>query len=198
MSSRSHRPSPLALVLLVLLAEQPMHPYRMRELIKERAKDRVANVAQRNSVYQTVERLDRVGLIRVRNTARDEGRPERTVYELTEEGSRTVVEWLRELLSTPATEFPAFPAALASMLIMEPTEVSACLRTRADTLERSLDESLAEVTGLPRIFGLEEEYAQAVGRAEVAWLRSVVRDFESGELTWTHDKLLSYAAGLSG
>jgi DNA-binding PadR family transcriptional regulator len=193
MSSRSHRSSPLALVLLVLLAEGPMHPYRMRELIKQRDKDRVANVAQRNSVYQTVERLDRVGLIRVRNIARDEGRPERTVYELTDDGSRAIVQWLHEMLSTPATEFPVFPAALASVLIITPDEVADCLRSRADTVEQSLDGTKAAVTGLPRIFRLEEEYAQAVGRAEVAWLRSIVAEFDSGELTWSHDKMLSMA-----
>lgn len=71
----------LALVLLSLLAEQPTHPYRMRELIKERGKDRIANVAQRNSVYQTIDRLLRAELIAVRETERDERRPERTVYE---------------------------------------------------------------------------------------------------------------------
>jgi len=45
------RRSALALVLLVLLAEEPMHPYRMRELIKERGKDKVANVARPSTAW---------------------------------------------------------------------------------------------------------------------------------------------------
>ena len=181
--------SPLALVLLVLLAEEPMHPYRMHELIRERGKDRVANVASRNSVYQAVERLDRLGLIKVRGTDRTTGRPERTVYELTPEGVATTLDWLRTMLSTPAVEYPEFPAALASLVIIPPDEVADLLTARADALERSLDESKSEVDalGLPRPFLLEEEYAQTVGRAEVTWLRSVIADLRSGALTWPRD-----------
>src|ERR1041384_6613889 len=82
----THRRSVLALVLLSLLAEEPMHPYRMHEVIKARGKDRIANVAQRNSVYQTIDRLLRAELITVLETARDVRRPERTVYEITDAG----------------------------------------------------------------------------------------------------------------
>jgi len=64
------------MVLLASVAEAPMHPYRMQQLIKERGKDKIANVAQRNSVYQTIEHLHRAGLIAVRATARDERRRE--------------------------------------------------------------------------------------------------------------------------
>lgn len=181
--------SPLALVVLVLLAEEPMHPYRMHELIKERGKEKVANVASRNSVYQAVERLDRLGLIKVRGTDRSTGRPERTVYELTPEGTATTLDWLRTMLSTPAVEYPEFPAALASLVIIPPDEVADLLETRANTLEQSLDAAKAEVDGLglPRPFLLEEEYAQTVGRAELTWLRSVVADLRAGTLTWPRD-----------
>ena len=178
------RRSPLALVLLVLLAESPMHPYRMRELIKERGKDKVANVAQRNSVYQTIERLEREGLIRVRETLRSEGRPERTVYELTPDGTATATRWLREMLSTPATEFPDMPAALASMLILTPEDVAACLTTRRGLVEAEITATEAEMAPLPRIFVLEDEYTLALRRAEVAWLGSVVEDLRSGALWW--------------
>lgn len=189
MAGRSHRRSPLALVLLVLLAEEPAHPYRMHELIRERGKDRVANVASRNSVYQAVERLERLGLIAVRGVDRASGRPERTVYELTPEGTATMLDWLRTMLSEPAVEYPEFPAALASLLILPPEEVAGHLAARADTLERALDATSAEVDGLglPRPFLLEEEYVQAVGRAEVVWLRSVVADLRSGALTWPRE-----------
>src|SRR5215471_2430466 len=104
--------SPLWLIVLALACEEPMHPYRMQSLIKERGKDHVANVAQRNSVYQTIDALLRANLIAVRETARDENRPERTVYEATDDGRRALHAWLRTVLSTPAREFPDFPAAL--------------------------------------------------------------------------------------
>ena len=34
-----NRSNPLALAVLICLAEQPMHPYRMQTLIKQRGKD---------------------------------------------------------------------------------------------------------------------------------------------------------------
>ncbi|MEU0463145.1 helix-turn-helix transcriptional regulator [Amycolatopsis sp. NPDC006131] len=78
----------------------------MRELIKERGKDRIANVAQRNSVYQTIDRLLRAELIAIRETERDERRPERTVYEITDAGRAALRDWTAEMLGRPAREFP--------------------------------------------------------------------------------------------
>ncbi len=198
MTGRSDRRSPLALVLLVLLAEEPMHPYRMRELIKERHKDSVANVAQRNSVYQTVERLERVGLIRVRTVLRDEGRPERTVYELTPDGSRAMVTWLASMLSEPVNEFPEFPAALASVLILTPADVATCLTARIGALERDIAATTAEMAGVPRVFLLEDEYRLTVARAEADWLRTVVTDLRDGTLIWTHEWLRAIADPAGG
>src|SRR6185312_2084929 len=100
MPPRSRPRSPLWLVVLALVAEEPMHPYRMQRLIKERGKDQIANVAQRNSVYQTIAALHRTGLIAVRETLREHRRPERSVYEITELGRQTLREWMRTALST--------------------------------------------------------------------------------------------------
>src|SRR5258707_11764033 len=97
--------SPLWMVVLSLACEEPMHPYRMQALIRQRGKDLVANVAQRNSVYQTIAALLRAGLIAVRETSRDEKRPEKTVYEATAEGRRTLHKWLRTVLQAPPREF---------------------------------------------------------------------------------------------
>src|SRR3954454_14220736 len=101
------------MVLLALLMEALMHPYRMQQMIKERGQDQLVNVAQRNSVYQALERLVRDGLARPASTAREAGRPERTVYEITDEGAAAMRRWLVSALPTPARECPEFPAALA-------------------------------------------------------------------------------------
>jgi len=191
-AAQQDRRSPLAVVLLTLLAEEPMHPYRMQQLMKERGKDRVANVAQRNSVYQTIERLQRIGLIRARETSRDERRPERTTYELTPEGERVVRDWLRTMLAEPATEFPQFPAALASLLILEPDEVRAQLEHRVERLTAKVAGTKAAIARIPRIFVLEEEYLLAVWRAELRWLRGIIESLRDGELSWTEAGLRTY------
>lgn len=182
--TNSPRPrSPLWMVVLALACEEPMHPYRMQTLIKQRGKDRVANVAQRNSVYQTIEALLRAGLIAVRETSRDENRPERTVYEATDEGRRTIHAWIRAVLATPAREFPDFPAALSLLgPDFKPAELRALLEARVAALDHRLAGHEGPFPELPRMFLLEEEYMAAIVRAEIAWLRGVIDDLRSGRL----------------
>ncbi|TDV46864.1 PadR family transcriptional regulator [Actinophytocola oryzae] len=178
----------LALVLLSLLAEEPMHPYRMHEMIKERGKDKIANVGARNSVYQTIDRLVRAELIAVRETARDERRPERTVYEITDTGWAALREWTADMLSAPAREYPEFPAALASVMVLAPEDVTARLERRAADLRTAMAadrEAMTVVPDLPRLFLLDEEYSIAVREAELAWVEGVLAALRSGELTWS-------------
>jgi DNA-binding PadR family transcriptional regulator len=189
--------SPLWMVVLSLVCEEPMHPYRMQTLIKERGKDEIANVAQRNSVYQTIAALRRAGLIVARGTSREERRPERTVYEVTEEGRRTLQSWMRTVLSTPAREFPDFPAALSLVAGAEPDEVRALLEARVRALEMRLAELERPVPNLPRLFLLENEYMAALVRAEIKWLRAVTADLRSGQLTWSDAWLRRIAAELA-
>jgi len=183
MTNPSRPRSPLWMVVLALACEEPMHPYRMQTLIKERGKDHVANVAQRNSVYQTIDALLRAELIAVRETSREENRPERTVYEATEEGRRTLHAWIRTVLSTPAREFPDFPAALSLLEpSMKPAELRGLLEARVAALEARLAANAGPPFELPRWFLLEEEYMAAMVRAEIAWLRGIIDDLRSGRL----------------
>jgi len=176
-------------VLLALLAEEPMHPYRMRQMIKARGKDRIANVAQRNSVYQTIDRLLRTDLIAVRDTERDERRPERTVYELTEDGHAALREWTRSMLSAPRRDFPEFPAALASAMLLTPADALAQLETRLSSLHEevaTMRADLAAVPDLPRLFLLDDEYQLTLREAELTWLTPLVASLRDGTLTWSH------------
>ncbi|GIJ44998.1 PadR family transcriptional regulator [Virgisporangium aliadipatigenens] len=193
-----HRRSPLAVVVLSLLAEEPMHAYRMQHLIKYRRKDSVANVSQRNSVYQTIDRLLRAGLVRVHETERAGTRPERTVYTITDEGVGTLDGWLRDMVSAPAREFPEFPAALASLARITPDRVAEWLDARAATLAERLKTAAADlenVPGLDRIFLLEEEWREAVTRAELRWVEGVRDDLHTGRLTWDLEDLQRRWAG---
>jgi DNA-binding PadR family transcriptional regulator len=173
------------MVLLALLVEAPMHPYRMQQTIKERGQDQLVNVAQRNSVYQALDRLERDGLARPVSTARDPGRPERTEYEITEAGEATLRRWLTAMLASPAREFPEFPAALALLAILRPDEVTPLLSERVTALESKLATVEGQAPpGLPRLFLIEDEYRAAMLRAELAWLRAVVDDLVTGRLSW--------------
>lgn len=187
--------SPLSLVVLSLVCEAPMHPYRMQTLIKERGKDLVANVAQRNSVYQTIAALERAGLIEVRETSQDEKRPEKTIYEATALGRKTLHGWLRTILATPAREFPDFPAALSLLdQTFTAKELATLLETRASAVKVRLEALEKPVPGLPRLFLLESEYMAAVARAELDWLRGVIADLHKGRLKFPSQKELQKLA----
>jgi DNA-binding PadR family transcriptional regulator len=192
------RRSPLALAVLALLFEEPMHPYAMQRRITERGKDRVVYVGQRATLYKTIERLHRDGLVEPRETSRDAGRPERTVYEITPAGRETVLRWEREMLSAPRDEFPEFPAAVAHLTLLDAADVRRQLEARRDGLKQALTEQRDVVTnspeGLPRVFLLEEEYLAAVLQAELTWISSVIDELSDGRISWTAESLAALAA----
>jgi len=189
--ARSFQRSPLALAVLVLLYEAPMHPYRMQQLIKERGKDKVINVERRASLYQTINQLQRASLITVRETSREENRPERTIYELTGKGLQTALAWMREILSTPTEEFPEFPAAVSFLALLTPEDALRQLEMRESALANRIADIDSELQRfgavLLRVFLLEEELMRATLDAELRWVRSVIADLRSGQLTWNHE-----------
>src|SRR5512135_3629167 len=116
------RRSPLGLVVLWLLFQEPMHVYRMQKLIEHQAKDRVVNVRSRASLYQTIDRLTRLGLVEVHETVRSENHPDRTIYAITDAGRQTAQEWLRQMLRTTGGEYPEFIAAVSILFGLPPEE----------------------------------------------------------------------------
>jgi DNA-binding PadR family transcriptional regulator len=187
------------MVVLGLACEEPMHPYRMQALIKQRGKDKVANVAARNSVYQTIDALLRAGLIAVRETSRDERRSERTIYEATADGCAALRAWVRGGLATPAREFPEFPAVLSILMgVTGPDDLRALLEARVAPLAERLADLEKPVPGVPRVFLLEEEYMAAMVRAEIAWLRAIVADLKSGKLRFPTEEELNRLRGTPG
>lgn len=182
------RRSVLALAVLSMLTEEPMHAYRMQQLIKERRKDDVVNVSQRNSVYQTIQRLVRDGLAEIVATERADNRPERTTYRITDRGQTTLRDWLSVMLSTPAREYAEFPAALSFLPNLAPADALVALSTRVVHLEQRLSElraEIAQVTAfLPALFTVESDYQSKVLEAELAYVRSLVAEVHAGRLTW--------------
>ncbi|NEJ22021.1 PadR family transcriptional regulator [Rhizobium leguminosarum] len=180
--------------------EEPLHPYRMQRLIKERGKDEVINVTQRASLYQTIQRLEREGLITAQKTVRDDKRPERTVYEITEKGRDIALEWMREMLSTVTREYPEFPAAISFLPLLTPNDVLGRLEQRAKIIEselRRIDGVLREAQAVPRLFLLEMEYLRALHATELSWVNGVVEDLRTERITWTDEWLRQIAAKFS-
>ncbi|WP_113702732.1 PadR family transcriptional regulator [Nonomuraea lactucae] len=173
----------LALAVLSVVAERPMHAYEMASVIRARGKDRDMAVKW-GSLYTVVHNLDRHGLIEAAGSAREGGRPERTVYRITGAGRAELDDWTRELLSEPEEERPRFEAGLSVMGGLPPDEVTDLLRRRLDVLRREIAARRAELerdrAGLPRLFLLESEYGLAMREAEAEWTRSLLGELAGG------------------
>ena len=189
--------SALGLIVLWQLMQEPMHVYRMQKLFEAEGKDRVVNVRSRASLYQTIERLLRHGLVEVSQTVHVEGYPDRVVYAITEAGRATARQWLREMLSTTEDEYPEFIAALSLLFGLEPREAQAELQLRAERLAAALADTEAALASapedLPRLFLLEDEYRKALLEAQLSWVRGVVDDLRQGRLTWSEQWLREMA-----
>jgi len=197
--TRRMQHSTLGLIVLWQLVEGPKHVYGIQKRLEQEGKNRVVNVRSRASLYQALERLQRLGLVEVRETVRPGGYPERVVYAVTDAGREIAREWLRESLRTTDGEYPDFIAAVSILFGLAPEDAQAQLEQRAVSVAAELDETEAQLAGnpgLPRLFLLEEEYRQAVLAAELSWLRAVIDDLEQGRLTWSEEWLREIAAAL--
>jgi DNA-binding PadR family transcriptional regulator len=194
MKSKRELPrTPLALAVMNLLVEHPMHPYEMKSKMKERGHDQVIRL-KGGSIYDTVERLESGGFIQAQETSREGRRPERTVYAITETGREEIMAWLRELLAQPVNEYPQFGAALAFFAALDQDEVVRLLKVRTALLEgQAAGEEKQLKTfmemGLPRLFLVEGEYALAMKRAEVDWVRKLIVEIEGGRLWITKEQM---------
>jgi DNA-binding PadR family transcriptional regulator len=191
------RPSPLGLAVLAMLVPGPLHPYGIQRMLKHWGKDHVVNVEQRSNLYKTIRRLHETGLIAVRQTERDHQYPERTVYELTEQGRRQAQVWLTDMLATSRNEFPQFPAALSFAMLLPPDLLRAALQQRAAALRKELAEveqiMQTYEAVLPRVTLLDDEYRRAVTTAELTWIDGVLDDLRTGALTWNREQMASVA-----
>lgn len=185
--------SPLALAVLALLVEMPMHPYRMQQLITARGMDKVVNVSQRASLYSTIDRLTRDGLIRVAEVERDGSRPERSVYEISDAGRAAARAWLTDMLSVPKRGFPEFHAALAHVPVLEPEELASLLRTRREAVGVEVADLQAEMAAaagfLPRVVLLDAELIVRTRTTELEFLDDVLASLDSGDMRWSRESL---------
>ena len=183
---RWSRSNPLALAVLVCLYEKPMHPYEVAQTLRQRAKQESVRLNY-GSLYAVVEALEKRGFIKATGTVREGKRPERTVYEITEDGSREMDDWMTELIGVPAKEYPAFMAGLSFIPSLPPEEALVALRSRADALRVRLAGmrgamKAARDGGLPRLFELEAEYEEQQLSAELKFVNGLVEEIAAGTL----------------
>ncbi|MDD7961015.1 PadR family transcriptional regulator [Microbacterium thalli] len=187
MSDAVDRLTPLGLMLLALLREDDMHAYEMIRLLRDRKADRLVALTH-GTIYHTVARLGRQGLIVETGTNRAGNRPERTTYALTDAGAAALVAWIRREL--PAIDRPErFRVALTEAHNLDRADVLALLAERRAALAASLEAHRAararaiEHGSYPQ-FLIEVHRETALLAADVAWLDEAVEDIRHPETVW--------------
>ncbi len=185
MSGRQ-RSNPLALAVLAVLHEQPRHPYDISATLRERQKHESIRLNY-GSLYNVIGGLQRAGFVHVVDRQRDGNRPARTVYGITEAGEYELTDWLSDLVSTLAPEFPAFDAALSLLPCLPPDAAIVQLRRRLEALAAEQDRvatgiAQARAHGVARLFVLEAEHARVRLRAEFEFTELLVELIEDGSL----------------
>lgn len=182
--------TPMGVMVLALLRESDMHPYEMVRLLRVRQDDRLVTITN-GTLYHTVARLQRAGLIDEVGIDRDGNRPERTTYTLTDAGRDTVVAWVRRELPRIDRETD-FRIALAEAHNLERDDTAALLRERRDALAAAhtvLRDGLheAHAKGVPPQVLVEIEREEALLDAELRWLDAFLLRLDGDDLPWGPD-----------
>ncbi len=177
----------LALAILSLLHERPMHPYEIGVTMRQRG---ISDSIKLNtgSLYAVIETLLKNNLIQPVGTKREGKHPERTIYEPTAAGKAEFFEWLRSLVRTPAKEYPQFAAGLSFLGHLTPRDTLGLMKERSKTLVKQMQDirSSMEATlamGIDRLFVIEQEYSLALLEAEQTWLGQLMKEIENGVIT---------------
>lgn len=188
----SPRLTPLAVAALALLAEGPTHPYEMYQTLLQRSEDRLVKVRP-GSLYHTVDRLAKQNLVRATGTEREGNRPERTTYEITDEGTYALGERVAEIVATPVNEYPEFPLGLGEAHNLPVETVIALLRKRVGLLRADilvLDQAIQTIRAkrLPAKYWMDVRYLRATAEADIAALDDLIDDLDSGAISWAEEK----------
>ncbi|WP_278263254.1 helix-turn-helix transcriptional regulator [Nocardia sp. AG03] len=180
--------SPLAVAVLALLDERPMHPYEMYQLLVARREDLLVKVRP-GTLYHAVARLADDEMVAAEGTDRAGNRPERTTYRITETGRAALRARIAELLSTPAREYPIFRLALAEAHSLPREQVVALLDERVGHLGAELADldallAWAHEHAMPRRYWMVLEYMRTTSAAELTWIEQFAAELRAEAIEW--------------
>jgi DNA-binding PadR family transcriptional regulator len=178
----------LALAVLSYLTQKPMHPYELGRTLREHGDARSIKF-NHGSLYMVVHQLEKVGYVVEQETTRAGGRPERTVYAITDTGRKEQQDWLRELVEMPQHEYPQFVAALAFIAALPPEDAVELLgrRLRRLATQRTEIRGLVDTTlaaGVHPLFLIEEDFRLALLDTESEFIERLIEQITHPATGW--------------
>jgi DNA-binding PadR family transcriptional regulator len=170
------------LVLLSLLAEQPMHGYQANLELERRQVQDWAGVS-RPQVYYSLDKLARLGLIKEAGNPEPALGPERRIFSTTAKGRAALAAALEREGWTNQRDRPPFLTWMALSWQASPPSVLNQLRRREKFLEAELARERATLRAVEKEVG--HGFHEAVWmiklvieqfRTELSWLRQVASE----------------------
>jgi len=168
------------LVLLSLLAEQPMHGYQANLELERRQVQDWAGIS-RPQVYYSLEKLERLKLVHEAHAAKDRGPalgPERRIFSTTAKGREALAAALEREDWTNQRDRPPFLTWMALSWQAGPGVFRKQLKRREEFLQTEL---AREVTTLHAV---EKEVGHRFH--EAAWMISLMIEQFRAEIQWLH------------
>ncbi|KIL41909.1 PadR family transcriptional regulator [Gordoniibacillus kamchatkensis] len=175
----------LKLLILGLLMEREMHPYEIRQLVKERRLLDFIKVRD-GSLYYAVDQLKKDGCIDVVGVVKESNRPDRTIYRITEQGRKLFQELLmQQFAQNKVIEHPLYSAL--------PFARYGDQARLAELIERKLERAEEQTARMRTVY---DEHVGTVpksvlhlmagcymhAKTEARWLRRLLRDAKEGRL----------------
>ncbi len=163
------------LVLLSLLAERPMHGYQANlELERRQIRDWAA--VSRPQVYYSLEKLEKLGLLRAAKDTESAAGPDRRVLAITASGRAALADALEREDWTTQRERPAFLTWLALSWQARPGAVRKQIRRRRKFLASELEREETTLRAVLHEVGHPHH--------EAVWMLSLIIEQFKSELKW--------------
>ena len=176
------------LVLLSLLAEQPMHGYEANLELERRQVQDWAGIS-RPQVYYSLEKLARHGLVREAGDQEPALGPERRIFATTSKGRAALAAALEREDWTNQRDRPQFLTWMALSWQASPGVIRKQIERREEFLQAQLDREIATLRAVEKEVG--HRFHEAVWmiklvieqfRTELDWLRQVSAELDQRAL----------------
>ena len=162
------------LILLGVLLGGKTHGYRLNEYVTH-TMGLFADI-KKSTVYYTLEKLERDGYVE-HETEREGKRPERSVYEITENGKSYFLQLLRDNLGEFKRTYFADDIGVAFMDQLSTSEMRKLLKKKRRTT-RSILRQFKEVPNHDGNWQYVISHNIAHLEADLAWIDSILNDLD--------------------
>ena len=166
------------LILLGVLLEGKTHGYRLNEYVLH-AMGQYTDI-KKSKVYYTLGKMEKDGYVE-QETEREGNRPERRVYQITEQGKTYFLQLLRNNLGGFARTYFNDDIGIAFMDKLPQSEVRELLKKKREMTHSTLQQ-LREVPDHGGNWGYVITHDVAHLETDLAWIDEILNDMENTKL----------------